>query len=68
MLKIRPIFSYLLFKESLCNNVKTCLNSIRGIKTKGEYFKNFGYAHAEIYKGGIVTIEYLNQLDQVNNK
>ena len=50
MLKIKPIFSCLLFKESL--NVNICLNSIRGIKTKGEYFKNYGYSHAEIYKGG----------------
>ena len=48
MLKVKPFFVNFLFKEGS----SLCLNTIRGIKTKGEYFRNYGYAHAEIFKGG----------------
>jgi large subunit ribosomal protein L51 len=37
------------------NNIfKNEISIIRGLKTRGEYFKNIGYAHSNIYKGGLL--------------
>ena len=42
-----------------------CDQSLRGFKTKGEYFKRFGYKYTDHFKGGIHF--YLIFLIKVNN-
>lgn len=39
-----------------------CLQTVREIKTRGEYFKRVGYAHAEQHKGGLVTKKFLKHI------
>jgi hypothetical protein len=34
------------------NTLDVCYNSIRELKTRGEYFRKFGYKYTELYKGG----------------
>ena len=29
-----------------------CVETVRGLKTKGEYFRRFGYKYTDTFKGG----------------
>lgn len=48
MFKLKPLLEY------VCKEPINCLNIIRGLKTKGDYFNRFGYTHSQIYKGGLL--------------
>ena len=40
--------------DILNNSNKYINNVIRGYKTKGEYFRRFGYKYQNVYKGGLL--------------
>ena len=49
MFKTISFFKYIIKNETSIIN-----QTIRGLKTKEEYFKKIGYAHSNIYKGGLL--------------